>query len=165
MPAPLRPAPSPTEVLDHLDDLARWCRRQSRDSHLAEDIVQETALAALLRIHTVRDRRHLRGWLFRVAQRRFADAHRSCRGELPLTKEPYAPDPDDSGNPDLERHARLRVRRLLRRLPLTLRRPMRMHYLEGHPLREVAGRLGTTVNGIKSRLYRARRILRAQESA
>ncbi|MFQ5844476.1 MAG: RNA polymerase sigma factor [Planctomycetota bacterium] len=157
--------PTPAEILDHLDDLARWCRRQCGDSHLAEDVAQEAALAALVGIHTVRDRRHLRGWLFRVAQRRFADAYRGWRGDLPLTREPPAPDPDDRRSPELERRIRRRVRRLLRRLPLRLRRPMRMHYLEGHPLRVVASRLGTTVNAIKSRLYRARQLLRVEDPA
>ena len=48
----------------------------------------------------------------------------------------------------------------LRKLPLFLRRPMRMHHLKGQPIGEIAKTLDTTVNGIKARLYRGRRMLR-----
>ena len=152
----------PTSTLDalieHLEDLRRWCRRRSRDVHLADDVAQETALIALTRLSTLRDPDRVRGWLFRVAQRRMADEVRRRRALLPLTHEPPAPPPYQPA----DRSRAAAVRRALRTLPLFLRRPMRMHYLKGQPIREIAATLDTTVNGIKARLYRARRLLREE---
>jgi RNA polymerase sigma-70 factor (ECF subfamily) len=155
--------PAPAEhddLLDHLEDLRRWCRQRSADPHLAEDIAQETILTALTHLDSIRDRARLRGWLFRVAQRRLADEARRRRGELQLTVEPTAP-PAPPGEP-VNGDQAAEVRRALRRLPVFLRRPVRLHYLQGRPLREVARSLKTTVNGVKARLYRARRILREE---
>jgi len=148
-------------LLDHLDDLRHWCLLRSGDPHLADDVAQETALAALRRWQTLRDPRCLRGWLFRIAQRRLADAARARRDEVPLVAEP--PAPACARPPSDERQARW-VRRAMRRLPLFLRRPVRLHYLQGRSLRDVASHLDTTVNGVKARLYRARRILREETS-
>lgn len=147
-------------LVHHLEELRVWYRRYSRDAHLAEDAVQETALIALRHIHGLRDPERMRGWLHRVAQRRMADLLRARRGEQALLTEPVAPEPAAPVNRD--RAAQLR--KAMRRLPMSLRKPVRMHYLKGRPLRDVAEDLGTTVNGVKARLYRARRLLR-QETA
>ena len=145
-------------LIEHLEELRRWCRRRSRDSHLADDVAQETVLIALTNIHSLRDPDRLRAWLFRVAQRRMADAVRRRPVVLPLTCDPPAPPPSSAA----DRNRAAAVVRALRRLPLFLRRPMRMHYLNGRPIREIARQLDTTVNGVKARLYRARRLLREE---
>lgn len=145
-------------LLKHLEDLRAWCRRRNRDVHLADDAVQEAALAALIHFSTLHNPERIRGWLFRVAQRRMADEVRRRRLETPLLTEPQAP----CTNGESDRRRALRVRRALRKLPRFLRRPVRMHYLKGQPLRDVAASLDTTVNGIKARLYRARRMLREE---
>ena len=148
------------EMVEHLDDVRAWCLIRSGDPHLAEDVMQETALAALRQLPTLRDPGRLRGWLFRIAQRRLADAARTRPVEVPLTVEPQAPAAEGPPRADA-RKLRL-ARRAVRRLPLFLRKPVRLHYLQGRPLREVAHRLDTTVNGVKARLYRARRLMREE---
>jgi RNA polymerase sigma-70 factor (ECF subfamily) len=156
------PATEPREeLIAHLADVHRWCLTRSGDPHLADDVAQETVLAALVQLDSLRNPTQLRGWLFRIAQRRLADASRRRPTELPLTVEPPAPLSDE---PDEERDVRIarEVRRVLRRLPAFLRRPVRMHYLQERSLRDVAFRLRTTVNGVKSRLYRARQMLREE---
>ncbi|MHC4135586.1 MAG: RNA polymerase sigma factor [Planctomycetota bacterium] len=146
--------------MEHLDDVRTWCLIRSGDPHLAEDVMQETALAALRQLPTLRDPGRLRGWLFRIAQRRLADAARARPVEVPLTVEPPAPAAE--GPPCADARKLRLARRAVRRLPLFLRKPVRMHYLQGRPLREVAHRLETTVNGVKARLYRARRLMREE---
>ena len=152
-------SPQTDLLLEHMEALRAWCRSRCSDSHLADDVVQDTALTALRELARLRDPACIRPWLFRIAQRRLADALRR-RDELPLIGEPPAAEPDLP----TDRGAVMRVRRALRRLPLFLRRPVRLHYLQGRPLREVATSLDTTVNGVKARLYRARRIMRNEAS-
>jgi RNA polymerase sigma-70 factor (ECF subfamily) len=149
------PHPRDKEFLRCLADLRRWCARRSGDPHLADDAVQETALHALRQMPFLREPERMRGWLFRILQRRLADLSRDRPPWLSLTIDPVASRPP---GPDPE-VLRL-IRRAMRTLPACLRKPVRLHYLEGRPIREVAASLHTTVNGVKARLYRARRILR-----
>ena len=163
-PTPLgRTAPDSSVLLKYERALRRFVRHRTADTHLADDIVQETFLHALARLSEVRDPERLGAWLFRIAERRLIDAQRRSGAlEQPLLIEPPAPpgkflgDADDPEGtipyPELQR--------ALRKLPASLRRPMRMHYIQGRSVRDVAQQLDTTVAGVKSRLYRARRMLR-----
>lgn len=156
-PQPFSPS-SQEAFLRYLAELRRWCARRSGDPHLADDVAQETALHALRQMPFLREPERMRGWLFRIMQRRLADASRERPPWLSLTIDPVAPLPRVLPDPDTLRL----IQHALRRLPACLRRPVRLHYLQGRPLREVAASLHTTVNGVKARLYRARRILREQ---
>ena len=148
-----------TDFVRHINDVRRWCLQRSGDCHLAEDVAQDTVVTALRMWEDLRDRDRLRGWLFKIAQRRLLDLTRQRRA-LPLEQEPLAPIPTEPVESD---DARLRVaRRALRKLPLDLRRPVRLHYLHGKPLREIALQLGTTRDAVKARLYRARRLMRKE---
>jgi len=149
------------ELLEHLALIRGWCFLKTHDAHLADDVAQETILAALKRIDSVRDPAHVRGFLFRIAQRRLADESRRRRHEVPFPEDLIdraCPGPPPGAVSPTEAQAR----RAIRRLPAFLRRPVRLHYLQGRPLREVAEELATTVNAVKARLYRARRLLRAE---
>jgi len=151
--------PEARDLLAHLDELKRWARMHTGDPHRAEDLVQETLVQALGRLGEVRDAEKLGGWLHRIAERRLIDSYRRPRAtEVPLLAEPSLPAPDDGGGCDGPSVESLRT--AVRRLPPTLRRAVRLHYLEGRPVADVARALGTTVSGVKSRLYRARRRIR-----
>lgn len=143
-------------LLRHLDALRRWCSRRSGDPDLVDDVLQETALHALRHLPLLREPERMRGWLFRIMQRRLAELSRDRLPWLPLTTEPVVP-PRVVPDPKALRL----IRRALRNLPARLRKPVRLHYLEGQPIREVAASLRTSVNSVKARLYRARRKLRA----
>ena len=124
--------------------------------------MQDTLLHALAHLHEVRDPDRLSSWLYRIAERRRVDLIRRDRGsEVPLLIDPLAPDPEAAA---LERGQYADLQRAVRRLPRSLRLPVRLHYIQGRPLQEVARALGTTITGIKSRLYRARHKLRQRSS-
>jgi len=157
------PGPCPREALvPHLPDLERWCLRRVMDPHLAADVTQEVALIALIKLPRLRDPLRIRPWLFRIAQRRLADELRRRNSVLPLTIDLPAPEPRPPPEESKNCPRLRRVRAAVHRLPVFLRRPVRMHYFQGRSLREVARRLDTSVNGIKSRLYRARHMLREE---
>lgn len=167
-PRPNRPddtKPDFSVLLSYERALRRFVRHRTVDTHLADDIVQETFLHALARMAEVRDPARLGAWLFRIAERRLIDAQRRVAAmEQPLLIEPPAPprEPyDDSGDSDGETPYP-ELQRAMRKLPPSLRRPMRMHYIQGRSVRDVARHLDTTVAGVKSRLYRARRMLRGE---
>ncbi|MHC4956044.1 MAG: RNA polymerase sigma factor [Planctomycetota bacterium] len=174
MKAPIATSLTADDLLPYQSALRRWALRQTPDRHFAEDLVQETFLHALSRLHEVRDPERLGSWIFRIAERRFIDALRRASGqEQTLQVDPPAPDagarravvPESPAPPGGKNDAQTRqeiadLHRAVRLLPASLRLPVRLHYIQGRPLKEVARKLGTTVAGAKSRLYRARRSLR-----
>jgi len=152
------PALAAEDLLPYTDRLLRWAVRHTSNLHEAEDLVQDTLLHALAHIHELRDPDRLSSWLYRIAERRLVDLIRQDRSaEVPLLIDPLAPDPEVTAM-EIGRHADLQ--RAVRRLPRSLRLPVRLHYIQGRPLQEVAQALGTTITAIKSRLYRARHKLR-----
>ncbi len=154
MPAPKDPRDE--ALLRHLAALRRWCSRRSGDPDLVDDVLQETALHALRRMPLLREPERMRGWLFRIMQRRLAELSRDRPPWLSLTIDPVVP-PRVLPDPKAVRL----IRHALRSLPARLRKPVRLHYLEGQPIRDVAASLRTSVNSVKARLYRARRKIRA----
>lgn len=146
------------DLLPFSDALRGWALRHTASFHEAEDLMQDTLLHAVAHIGEVRDPTRLGGWLFRIAERRLVDLIRRDRGaEVQLLTEPPAPNEEDVAR-EQGRHADLQ--QAVRRLPRTLRLPVRLYYLQERPLEEVARTLGTTLAGVKSRLYRARHRLR-----
>ena len=146
------------DILPYADALHRWAVRNTPSSHEADDLLQETLLHAVAHIGKVRDPARLSGWLFRIAERRLVDMIRRHRGnEVQLITEPPAPNAEAAMLVQ-SRHADLQ--RAVGRLPRSLRLPVRLYYLQERPLEEVARTLGTTMAGVKSRLYRARDRLR-----
>ena len=143
----------------HVPDLRRWALMRCGDFHLAEDVAHEAALTALLRIDQLKDPMRLRPWMFTIARRRLADSRRRSRFESPLEDDP----PVRAQVTDRNQAAAAKVAAMLADLPEFLSAPIVKYYLEGKALRIVARELDSSVNSIKSRLYRARRIMRTGE--
>ncbi len=161
--------PLATEALQHLDalyNLARWLVRNPGE---AEDLVQETYLHALRAAHQFRPGTNLRAWLFQIMRNAFYTQYRRNQ------REPDAVDPEE-----LERaaHARdtfgagnglagaadgaagLDVTAALSRLPEEYRSVVLLADLEEFTMGEIATIMGCPVGTVKSRLFRARGILK-----
>ncbi|HEX7076944.1 MAG TPA: sigma-70 family RNA polymerase sigma factor [Candidatus Eisenbacteria bacterium] len=73
-----------TEIARHRGDLLRIASLQLRDRHLAEDVVQETLLAALASADSYEGRAQVRTWLVGILKFKVIDALRS-RSRAPKT--------------------------------------------------------------------------------
>ncbi len=135
-----------------------------RDSHQAEDALQETFVRALERLDGV-DPDHLRGWLFTVAyhqamllKRRIAARQRrqgaapSASGTADSLPGPLAcaERQDDAG----------RLRELLERLPPAQREVIRQRIYEGKKFREIARDLDCPLNTALARMHEGLKRLR-----
>jgi len=133
----------------------------------ALDIVQETWLVVAKGLGKLRDPSRLRSWLYGIVTRRAADWQRGrARLEgLELESEPEsrsAPAPMSSGDPGDDATADVeRVRVALRHLPLERRALLALRYVDELDLSEIAEALDVPLGTVKSRLYTARRELRA----
>jgi RNA polymerase sigma-70 factor (ECF subfamily) len=162
------------ELLARYDRRVRSCaRRMALGRDEVEDLVQETFLRVVASLPRYEGTSAFSTWLYRLAHNTCVDsfrrgtrqrAHRSGGREQELLEEFLADgDADDWGDPEaaLEHDlAACYVGWLLSTLSPDNRRVVELRLLEGRSTEEVARLLGTTEDGVKSRLRRARAQLR-----
>jgi RNA polymerase sigma factor (sigma-70 family) len=136
------------------------CRRVLSDEHDAEDAFQATFLVLLRRAAALDRRRPLANWLYTVAYHAALRARSTAtrrrvpeRQALDMTRE----EPDAAA---AWRDLRPVLDEELSRLPETCREAFVLCYLEGKTNTEAARQLGWPAGTVKSRLARARELLR-----
>jgi RNA polymerase sigma-70 factor (ECF subfamily) len=140
--------------------LWRYIRRMAGRDDAAQDLLQDVWIRVIRGIARLRDGARLRGWLFGIARRVLMDRLRreyAAPGVAGVDPGDLAaePDPADS-EADL---AALEI--ALGTLPGLEREVLTLFYLRDLSLAELADALGVPVGTVKSRLFRARRMLRA----
>lgn len=143
--------------------LWRYARHLAGNDAAADAAAQEVWLRVLRGIGRLRDGARLRSWLFGIAHRvlmdRLRDQYRrplAADAGLELEEQPV----DDSA-PTLEFEIAAMLEELAG-LPAVEREVLTLFYLHELPLDEVAQVLTVPVGTVKSRLYRARKLLRHQ---
>lgn len=139
--------------------LWRCARRMAGDDAQADDIAQDVWVRVARNIRAVRDGTRWRAWLFTIARRVWMDRLRAQyarppEGDVDVADVPDA-SVDDSRADDLEA-----MHFELARLPAIDREAVTLFYLQELSLDEVAEVLAVPVGTVKSRLFRARRLLR-----
>ncbi len=129
----------------------------------AEDITQETFLAALQSAHRFRGDSRLRTWLFRIAAHKIADHWRSRRKRPPeFSLEDWRPTADEDVAPLTfleEAEVRDRVRTALLTLPPHYRTALVLRYVEDMPVAEMAQVMNRSLKSVESILIRAKQML------
>jgi len=148
----------------HAASLFRYalCRTGSREA--AEDVIQETMLAAWQGAAGYRGEAGVRTWLFGICRNKLAEQARRTGGvRTPVPAEtlaaPATPDAGDS----VERQAQGAVDfwRAFGRLSQEHREVILLVFHYGFTLRETADMLGVPLGTVKSRTHNARRRLEA----
>ncbi|WP_257386517.1 RNA polymerase sigma factor [Tahibacter caeni] len=140
--------------------LQRYALKLTRDPALADDLVQDVWLRAVRGLGRLRDAAQFRPWLFGIAHRTFADRLReryAMTVDADVDWDTFAA-VDDDGEDAEDRERALAGG--LERLPLVEREVLTLFYLEALPLAEIATALGIPTGTVKSRLFRARALLR-----
>jgi len=156
-----------SEALPHLDTLYRVALRLTGDPAAAEDLVQETMLRALRAWGSFRPGSNARAWLVTILRNQFINGWRARRREPVGVDMDAIPEPPDINDPDPEgRFYREliddEVLRAVDDLPEEFRSVLVLSDMEGLPYAEIAGALAIPVGTVKSRLFRARRILQGR---
>lgn len=154
----------PDDVLAHADALRRYARTLTRDAGTAEDLVQDTLLAAHERRSELNPARSIRGWLFAVLHNRFIDGIRRSRRESERL-ETLAEHSATVQPPGPELAAYLQqISERFDALPDGQRAVLHLVAVEGLSYRETADALNIPVGTVMSRLNRARATLRQEEN-
>jgi len=151
-------------LLQPIHDRARvTARRLCRHAAHGDDLFQEAVLRALVKLPTLQDDLHFRGWFYAV----LLSVHRNrarrsfWRRFLPLRDA----DVEHAGALDGATWEQMRFRderlsRALVRLPAVQREAVVLYEVEGFSVEEVAQFQQVSPSAVKSRLARARRRLR-----
>lgn len=120
----------------------------------AEDVMQEVFLRLVKAGPDFDSEEHAKAWLLRVASNCANDLFRLPwrRREEPLDENLSAPERPEEGS----------VTQAVLSLPARYRIPIHLYYYEGYSVAEIARTLGRSEGTVKSRLFRARDLLRNQ---
>jgi RNA polymerase sigma-70 factor (ECF subfamily) len=126
----------------------------------AEDVAQVAFAKAYRMFHQLRDRERFRAWLVRMTWRMALDHLRSGRRrmvrDMAAVSFALTPTVEDDAIHD-ERRAQLW--RAVDALPQGLRLVIVLSAMEGHSVKDVAALMGLPEGTVKSRLFKARRLL------
>ncbi|HMC67103.1 MAG TPA: sigma-70 family RNA polymerase sigma factor, partial [Gemmataceae bacterium] len=145
------------------------CRRVLHDRHLAEDAFQATFLVLFRKARSLDRRGSVASWLYTVAYhaalRARADSARRHRQERQVREmSPPRATADTAVPPELWHDLRPVLDEELSRLPEKYRSAVLLCYVEGKTNEEAARLLRVPAGTIKSRLSRARELLRSRLS-
>jgi RNA polymerase sigma-70 factor (ECF subfamily) len=158
----------------HNRRLFRVARSVLRDSDAAEDAVQETYLRAFTRLDTYQPTGKFGAWLTRVALNEALMIRRRVHGEMislddvgddSLVAEEAATADAPSADQFVEAaYARALLEHAIDALPENFRMVFVLRAVEGLDVRETAESLGINAATVRTRLFRAQRLLRGELS-
>lgn len=138
----------------------RYFRRMTGRGDLAEDLTQDLFLRALRGIVRYEERDREQAWLFRIARNLLLDHWKS------ETRKPASLDPTDGftlSQPPTQSFS-FSLQQALQKLQRPDREALILCEVGGLSYAEIAEVSETTVNSVRSRIYRARRFLRDELS-
>ncbi|MEO5589162.1 MAG: sigma-70 family RNA polymerase sigma factor [Gemmatimonadaceae bacterium] len=153
-----------------IDDVARFAYSLARDTDEADDLVQDTYLRAIRARHTWRDGGNMRAWLFTICKNIFLTGktrmHESVSidddaGEETLAAARLHNDLVAAGEGDLFDRIDVgpAIQRALKDLLPVFRTVVVLVDMEGYAYGEAADALGVPIGTVRSRLFRARRLM------
>lgn len=131
----------------------------------AEDFAQEAFLRIYSRAHRYQEQGQFKSYLYRTATNLVRSAIRKQRTREALsTLIPAAPESVPAEQDRRIRRQELggQIREAIARLPLKFREPLVLYEVEDWPYQQIAEHLGCRPGTVKSRIHRARSLVREQ---
>ena len=153
-----------TDAAAIADAVRTFVRRRVAQSHDAEDITQETLLRLYRSADSLQDEQALEAWMYRIARNAISDHYRRSA----VRANPIDPDDLVSLPAEMPEEPRAEVSLaaclapLLARVPDDYRTALELTDLGTMTQEDAAARLGLSTSGMKSRVQRGRRMLRAE---
>ncbi len=145
-------------VTVYMKDLFRYAYWLTGDKSVSDDLVQETMLRAWRSLDKLQKPAAAKGWLITILRRE--NARRFERFQPKLSAIPT----EDLGDPhqyyDTSTDAFI-LRQAITELPQKYRDPLLLQVIHGYSQKEIAKELGISVAGAGTRLFRARKKMRA----
>jgi len=142
--------------------LRRFIERVTRRPQLVDEVVDDTMLVVWHKASSYDLRSRLSTWIFGIAFRRALKALKGC--DTPVEFEPDKCQAPAAAGPEgmlQQQETRARIARALDALSIPHRAVLELCYFEGHSCAEIAEIMQCPVSTVKTRMFHARRRLRA----
>ena len=144
----------------HEDRVFSICLRMLRDREAALDATQETFIAVFRKADRFAGRSAFSTWLYRVAVNTCYDvARRNQRRKVTPLPEGFDPADPTAGDDYTSAEVRPDIEAAIDSLPADFRAAVILSDLEGLALETISEALGVPIGTVKSRVFRARRLL------
>jgi RNA polymerase sigma-70 factor, ECF subfamily len=148
----------PAIWLEHKKELFNFILKRVKDRQLSEDILQEVLMKVYKFCLSKSGVRNLRSWLFQIAQNTITDHYRKSS----KFTDRELPDIAEEDENMAFKEAVNFIEPMLGFLPEDYSIPLKMADIDGLKQAEIAHRLGLSIPATKSRIQRARQLLKAE---
>ncbi len=145
-------------VQRHLPAVLSVARGHLKNTSDADDVAQESFLAAYQKLDTLRTPEKFAGWLLAIVRNTALNWQRRHKDEVPLEEGVLASLHQETVAPDRKEMQEM-LHKTLMELPLESREVLLMHYYGGCSLREIAAASGISRDAAAKRLQRSREAL------
>lgn len=136
-------------------ELKGFVYRRVRDRALTEDIVHDVFIKVQTRIGQLHEQQKLTSWIYQITQNTIVDHFRKASRNV------HADDLDwENDVPNFNECVTRCLQDMMSTLPDKYREAIQLADVEGLPQLELAKRLGISYSGAKSRVQRARQMLK-----
>lgn len=134
--------------------LYKYVKKYIHDDNDVEDILQDVLLKILNNIDCLKDYNKIDTWIYKICKNTIIDFYRSKNKEIvQITEDLYEEDVDEcSFNKEISKC----VNTMIENLPDMYKEVLKLIEYKGLSQREVSQQLGISVSAVKSRVYRAR---------
>jgi RNA polymerase sigma-70 factor (ECF subfamily) len=150
---------STVEIWDEFSHKVRsFILKRVSDPQDAEDILQEVFVKIHTHLDGLQDGQYLIPWLYSIARNAVIDYYRQSRPDMELSEDLLGESEFQEQDPTAQLAEGLEA--MMACLPEKYRHPLVLVELKGMKQKDVAGRLGLSLSGAKSRVQRGRILLR-----
>lgn len=143
---------------DFSDQLRAFITKRISDPDVVEDILQDTFLKIHRNIDTLKDDGRIRSWIYQIARNTIIDYYRKSKPE-PCNVEPDSL-PWEENEESASEELASGLREMVEALPEPYAHALLNTEFEGMTQKELAHCLNISLSGAKSRVQRARQMLR-----
>jgi len=142
-------------VVGEYPTVYRMLRSLTGTAEAAEDLTQQTFVAAWQSLGSYRGEATLRTWLLRIAYHQYTHWLRQKRESVPLDEAGHLDDPTCADG-----LATVMLQRALESLPDEMRETFLLFYVQEMSIKEISRLMDVPAGTVKSRLFAARKALR-----
>ena len=140
------------------DSLKSFILKQVKDSHIADDILQDVFLKVNSKIDTLKDETKISSWIFQITRNSIHDHFRSKKN---FKTEDFDFEISDTEITENETQKLSRcIKPMIDALPEKYKEAVRLSEIEGLSQKDMADQLNISYSGIKSRVQRGREKLK-----
>ncbi|HIZ56433.1 MAG TPA: RNA polymerase sigma factor [Firmicutes bacterium] len=146
------------DLTGYVDKLYSAALKKAGDPHVAEDLVQETFLAAVQALANGKEPAHLWNWLYTILSNKYYDWLRDKYNKPQISFDSFMLDIPDENELDDDSFAKMEaIRRELGYLTKIHREVMVRFYMHGDTIEKIADCLHIPIGTVKSRLNAGRK--------